>query len=142
MPPGQDAVSHARAVSIRPDSADIPSSRYDCVVRFVVPTEAVMLGRFLQRPLAPPTADAPRRVPYWGNPELESVGRKALRGDWLSVESVLRGIPVFEVRDATLLAIVHNMSGRPKWLDQWVEARPGDHLAPMFRGAHSLHWAW
>jgi len=101
-----------------------------------------MLGRILQGLSDQPTIDSPRRVPYWGDPELKSVGGKALRGDWVSVESVLRSVRVFEVRDEMLLGIVHQINGRPKWLDEWVAARPGDHLALTFRGAHSLHWAW
>ncbi len=101
-----------------------------------------MLGRFRSAHGSEPTIDAPRRVPYWGDKTLETAGRQADAHDWRSLETFLRGLSPHHVRDAALLGLVHQINGRPKWIDKWVAERPQDYLALTFRGAHSIHWAW
>jgi hypothetical protein len=35
-----------------------------------------------------------------------------------------------------------DVTGRPGWLEEWIQARPGSSLPWLFRGDHGLNWAW
>jgi hypothetical protein len=47
-----------------------------------------------------------------------------------------------ELRDISIAAIGSRTLGHPSWIDRWVEARPGDYLALLFRGDYRVAWAW
>jgi hypothetical protein len=91
---------------------------------------------------APPSIDAPRVVKYMGDPVVEHWTKKALAGEWQDLEVFLGDLRDIRLRDYYISEICNEIEGRPKWIDGWVAKRPGAWLPLMFRGEHSVCWAW
>jgi hypothetical protein len=101
-----------------------------------------MLKRFKGDASSGPAADAPRVVKFWGDPTLMSLAARAQVEEWVALEPLLGGMANLEQRDLCIEAIAHEIDGRPLWIDGWVSRRPGAYLPVVFRGRHSVDWAW
>jgi hypothetical protein len=62
-------------------------------------------------------------------------------GDWHGTQDLLE-----RTRDPMLRAFyvdtLTSIQGRPAWIDEWVSQRPDSSIPVLFRGSHSVYWAW
>jgi hypothetical protein len=77
-----------------------------------------------------------------GSPAVALMAASARKDDWQSIERLFQVQQDLHWRDMVIEGLVGEIWGRPKWLDTWVEARPGEYLPLLFRGAHAIAWAW
>jgi hypothetical protein len=89
-----------------------------------------------------PGIDNPRLAKFGWDPALEPEIERAKAGDWLRLEAFLSGQSDLQLRDRYLTAVTGSLEKRPRWIDDWVSARPDPYLPLLFRGRHWIDWAW
>ena len=73
---------------------------------------------------------------------LAELGTKSKKGDWQSIERLLQAQSDLQSRDMLIESLTRAITGRPSWLDAWVQQRPTDYLPLLFRGYQAVTWAW
>lgn len=63
------------------------------------------------------------------------------QGRWENFHDFLENLTDWELRQFYVVEL-SRISGRPEWVDEWVDARPGSSLPVLFRGSHGINWAW
>ncbi len=62
-------------------------------------------------------------------------------GRWQEFHDFLEADRDWDGRDFYVSKLA-DIVGRPAWLEEWTAARPDSPLPWLFRGNHSLYWAW
>lgn len=80
--------------------------------------------------------------PFEGDTAAHEWSERLGRGEWAELGAFLRSFEDVETRDFYINMLAENLSGRPSWLDVWVGQEADDALPRLFRGWHSITWAW
>lgn len=100
-------------------------------------------GRSATATAAPGTRTQPGPAvdPAAGDEDARRLLTDLRAGNWQVAHQVLGAARPFD-REFLVDAAVHDLDGRPEWLDTWVAERPSSHIPLLVRGAHGVGWAW
>jgi hypothetical protein len=94
---------------------------------------------------APQAAAAPRPGPpvdpLAGDPAAHRFRAELAAGRWQEFHDFLHAERDWDSRDFYLSKLA-DIPGRPGWLEEWAQAQPDSPLPWLFRGYHSVNWAW
>ena len=99
---------------------------------------------FGKKPSPPPAAPAPASVPipkFRGDQLALRFEAQLAQGQWQEFHDFIDGLTDWDLRHF-YLSELSKISGSPRWLDEWVAARPASAVPLLFRGTHSKNWAW
>lgn len=95
---------------------------------------------FGRKPSAP---DASEIDPNWGDAQARHLREQLARGKWQEADEALeasRG--KWDDRQFLVEVLTDNVSGRPKWVDEWTRSKPESSAAWTMSGAHGIRWGW
>ncbi len=92
-------------------------------------------------PPAPAVPDPPVDA-LIGDADAHALRAELDRGEWRRFDEFLQATREPDARHFYVDTLASVITGRPAWLDEWCEARPGSAGPLLFRGSHSRHWAW
>jgi hypothetical protein len=88
-----------------------------------------------------PVTPAPAADDLLGDPVAHRFRRELAEGHWQEFHDFLENTTDWDYRHFYAYNL-STISGRPRWLDEWVAARPGSAIPYLFRGSHAVAWAW
>lgn len=96
-------------------------------------------------PAASPAAQAAPERPIddlQGDSDAHAFRAELEQGQWQRFHDFLEATREPDARHFYVNRLAHAIDGRPCWLDEWCAARPASAVPLLFRGAHSVAWAW
>lgn len=104
-----------------------------------------MVAIFRRRPpVQAASTTEPPAVPVQhmrGDPQALAFKAQLAEGRWQEFHDFLESLTDWELRQFYVRGLAE-ISGRPDWIQEWADARPGSSLPLLFRGAHGINWAW
>lgn len=90
---------------------------------------------------AEPAPSSPQIPRFAGDRTALRFSEELEDGQWKELHDFLAETADWDMRHFYVNQLA-DIADRPDWLDTWVEERPDSALPLLFRGAHSVHWAW
>ena len=87
-------------------------------------------------------APEPELDDLFGDAEAHAFRAELDRGDWQRLHDFLEAAREPDTRHFYIDVLAGRITGRPGWIDEWCEARPGSAVPALFRGVHGIKWAW
>jgi hypothetical protein len=79
----------------------------------------------------------------WGDEQARTLRAALAGGRWREAHDALEAVKGnWDDRQFLVEVLTDEVPGRPKWLDEWVEAYPQSGGAWTVRGAHGIRWGW
>src|SRR5580658_5761984 len=103
---------------------------------------------FRKRSAGAPAADPAQAVPerplddLLGDSDAHAFRAELDQGQWKRFHDFLEATREPDARHFYVDRLAHAIEGRPGWLDEWCAARPSSAVPLLFRGVHSIAWAW
>jgi hypothetical protein len=89
-----------------------------------------------QAPPGPPIDD------LLGDADAHAFRAELDQGQWERFHDFIEATRDPDARYFYVDRLAHAIEGRPGWLDEWCAARPASAVPLLFRGIHSIGWAW
>jgi len=77
-----------------------------------------------------------------GDAEAHAFSAELARGEWQRLHDFLEAEREPGARYFYINGLANQITGRPDWMDEWCQARPGSAVPVLFRGVHGIKWAW
>lgn len=95
-----------------------------------------------------PAAGSPEAAPerpiddLYGDADARAFRAELNQGQWQRFHDFIEATDDPDVRFFYVDTLARTTEGRPGWLDEWCAARPAAAVPLLFRGTHSIAWAW